>query len=78
VSVVERERANHGDVVSGRAAGARRGGDTIQTDQEVTTMQYLLMLRFPPGDGPQEGTPASRTRCAAERFGARLPAALSA
>jgi hypothetical protein len=43
--------------VSGRAQVARRRGDTIQTDQEVTTMQYLLMLRFPPGDGPQEGTP---------------------
>jgi hypothetical protein len=25
--------------------------------EEVTVMQYLIMLHFPPGEGPQEGTP---------------------
>jgi hypothetical protein len=24
--------------------------------EEVTVMQYLIMLHFPPGEGPQEGT----------------------
>jgi hypothetical protein len=43
--------------VSGRADLARRLDDTIPTTQEVIAMQYLLMLHFPPGRGPQEGTP---------------------
>jgi hypothetical protein len=42
--------------VSGRAGLARRRDDTIPATTEVT-MQYLLMLHFPPGHGPQEGTP---------------------
>jgi hypothetical protein len=41
--------------VSGRDGLARRPHDT--DDQEVTAMQYLLLLTFPPGEGPQEGTP---------------------
>jgi hypothetical protein len=28
------------------------------TIQEVTTMQYLVLLTYRPGEGPEEGTPA--------------------
>jgi hypothetical protein len=43
--------------VSGYAVRARRLFDTIPRPEEVDTMQYLLLLHFPPGQGPQEGTP---------------------
>jgi hypothetical protein len=36
--------------------------------QEVATMQYLLMLTYRPGEGPQEGTPAFDAEM--ERWGA--------
>jgi hypothetical protein len=43
--------------VSGTPGLARRPGDTFPKTEEVATMQYLLMLTFPEGAGPQEGTP---------------------
>jgi hypothetical protein len=43
--------------MSGRGGRGRRPGDTITTTQEVAAMQYLLMLTFRPGEGPEEGTP---------------------
>jgi hypothetical protein len=41
--------------VSGRDGLARRPDET--DDLEVTTMQYLILLTYRPGEGPQEGTP---------------------
>jgi hypothetical protein len=41
--------------VSGRDGLARRPDDT--DDEEITSMQYLLMLTFRPGEGPEEGSP---------------------
>jgi hypothetical protein len=43
--------------LSGTAGLARRLDDKIPMTEEVATMQYLLMLTFAQGEGPQEGTP---------------------